>query len=582
MGVGAQGGCNPGVFCWVVRMKCESISTSATNLPAASVTNLPSVSATNLPAASATNLPVNINYDRCIPPPCERRNVRFEPVHSNYQSRPPCTEATLPTYALNDILRRQSEISTSMNICQERASLPKKELQVFDGSDITKFHSFIVNFERIIEPHCSNDGERLIYLEQYTSGKPKKLVKSCTHYDSTVGYAKAKQLLFNEYNNEFKISNAYLDKIERWPIIKSEDADELQDFYIYLMECDHYLQNVHYTSQLQNPKELSRIASKLPFKLRERWRRKAHDILQSYRSVTLHDLVAFISNEVSVMKEPVFGSIAGDSKKFPLKNKALATVTTTKCQKTSKYCSFCEGVDHYLSQCKVFNSKSSAEKSLFVRKSGLCFGCLRRGHTSRTCKNKLTCSVCHLKHPTVLHDPQRSSKKAAEVTSKSEKSTTGCEATVCSTRAKYSKTNVKVLPPILPCKIRLDGFEKEVPINVALDTCSLDCWINFELLHKLGVKCATKNIEMTTMEGKNSVLVNVLSNVHLISIDGNNKINIPVVYSKLNSVWPFTADDIPSVTDVDDSLSKVPFQFLDCNVDMLLALMFLSYLSSMI
>ena len=28
MGVGAQGGCNAGVFCWVVRMKCESISTA--------------------------------------------------------------------------------------------------------------------------------------------------------------------------------------------------------------------------------------------------------------------------------------------------------------------------------------------------------------------------------------------------------------------------------------------------------------------------------------------------------------------------------------------------------------------------
>ena len=33
MGVGAQGGCNPGVFCWVVRMKCESISTEIPGLP---------------------------------------------------------------------------------------------------------------------------------------------------------------------------------------------------------------------------------------------------------------------------------------------------------------------------------------------------------------------------------------------------------------------------------------------------------------------------------------------------------------------------------------------------------------------
>ena len=86
----------------------------------------------------------------------------------------------------------------------------------------------MTKFENIIECKCTTDSDKLTYLEQYTTGQAQKLVQSCCNYDSTVAYSKAKQLLLSEYGNEFKVSNSYIESLNNWPVIKSEDSSALQ------------------------------------------------------------------------------------------------------------------------------------------------------------------------------------------------------------------------------------------------------------------------------------------------------------------------------------------------------------------
>ena len=47
----------------------------------------------------------------------------------------------------------------------------------------------------------------------------------------------------------------------------------------------------------------------------------------------------------------------------------------------------------------------------FVKENRLCVGCVTKGHMSSDCKKRLTCSVCHKKHPTCLHEERGDSKK---------------------------------------------------------------------------------------------------------------------------------------------------------------------------
>ncbi len=69
--------------------------------------------------------------------------------------RQPTINANLTTDRLIDVLSKQNEISMTLARCRERASLPKKELQVFDGKDLSLFNSFMQTFRRIIEKKCN-------------------------------------------------------------------------------------------------------------------------------------------------------------------------------------------------------------------------------------------------------------------------------------------------------------------------------------------------------------------------------------------------------------------------------------------
>ena len=185
---------------------------------------------------------------------------------------------------LLDILEKQNKLSLAMALCQDRASLPKKDLTVFDGSDITQFRSFMLYFERIIESKCETDSDRYIYLEQYTSGKAMNLVKSCSYSDSTVAYKRAKGLLISEYGSEHKIYQAYIAKLNNWPAIRAEDSNALHDFLIYLMDCLIFIENSRSINPLDTPQKIMKLVAKLPFRMRDAWRRRAHDLMVQRRS----------------------------------------------------------------------------------------------------------------------------------------------------------------------------------------------------------------------------------------------------------------------------------------------------------
>lgn len=42
-------------------------------------------------------------------------------------------------------------------------------------------------------------------------------------------------------------------------------------------------------------------------------------------------------------------------------------------------------------------------KVKLLKENGICFGCLTKGHMSKTCKRRMTCQLCQGKHPSILH-----------------------------------------------------------------------------------------------------------------------------------------------------------------------------------
>lgn len=52
----------------------------------------------------------------------------------------------------------------------------------------------------------------LYYLEQFTTGRPQELVRSCQHMTPERGYTVAKSLLQEHFGNSYKVAAAYMER----------------------------------------------------------------------------------------------------------------------------------------------------------------------------------------------------------------------------------------------------------------------------------------------------------------------------------------------------------------------------------
>lgn len=256
-------------------------------------------------------------------------------------------------------------------------------------------------------------------------------MRSCQYMPADRGYLEAKRLLKKHFGHDYTIATAYLYKAISWPTIKVEDAESLKSFSLFLNSCLNAMNTVDYLEELDHPANIKAIISKLPYKLKEKWRFKACDLQeQSGRRARFADLVNFVDNQAKVLAHPVFGSLKDVAPILkgniqvpqlpkgsmvrrsksglvtsvsPLTKPAGGSVLHIQSIKDhGKPCLFCSGA-HRLDSCSQFNRKAHNEKLDFLKRKGVCFGCLESGHMSKGCSQRLTCQVCSLKHPTVLH-----------------------------------------------------------------------------------------------------------------------------------------------------------------------------------
>jgi len=110
-----------------------------------------------------------------------------------------------------NIQKKQTELSEMIVTQQARSQLPSHEPPTFSG-DVMAYPAFITAFETLIESKVENSIERLYYLDQYTSGKAKELIKGCLQMKSEDSYQEARRLLKKHFGDPYKIASAYISK----------------------------------------------------------------------------------------------------------------------------------------------------------------------------------------------------------------------------------------------------------------------------------------------------------------------------------------------------------------------------------
>lgn len=165
---------------------------------------------------------------------------------------------------IGNIIQRQNDITALLVQQNLSPTLPPRDIPL-------QFEVFIRAFERGVERKTDDCGDCLHYLEQYTRGHPKDLIRSCQHLPPAQGYKRAKDLLKEHFGNEHKIATAYMEKAFTWSVIKPEDVKALQAFSLFLRGCCNAMEHLTYMDEMNVASNMRTILLKLPYKLRDKF-----------------------------------------------------------------------------------------------------------------------------------------------------------------------------------------------------------------------------------------------------------------------------------------------------------------------
>ena len=192
----------------------------------------------------------------------------------------------------------------------QRHRLPDLSVPKFSGEPL-EYASFMHSFDSRVASRTNDDNEPLYFLEQFTTGTPHELVRSCMLMPPWLGYVEVRRKLDERYGDTFRVAQCYLKRLEKWPAISRDDTKKLDELTTFLIGCRNATISTESIKELDFPTSLWLIVSKLSVILQDRWARVADKILyQQGESVTFGKLVEFLACENRIRLNPLFGKAA--------------------------------------------------------------------------------------------------------------------------------------------------------------------------------------------------------------------------------------------------------------------------------
>lgn len=442
----------------------------------------------------------------------------------------------------------------------------------------------------------------MYYLEQFASGEPLELIRSCEHMRPDKAYREARKLLDRHYGDELTIANAYIKKAMDWPQIKPDDRKGLKTFALFLIGCSNTVSDVDYMDEMNNPTNMKSILSKLPYKLKERWRSYAYDVQEKTKKrARFPDLVDFVYHQAKVVNDPLFGDILdgtpgkqadtkkksnfgkSESRRSSFAVKVTATEkSATKSQpekKTAKSanafqspCLFCKK-NHALNVCNKIKEKPLNERIDFLKSLGLCFSCLTVGHMSKDCNKKSACPDCSFKHPSILHivkeDPTPEQNSAEDSSPSTAEVTNALVSAGCGRGEQTGAGNNECILPIVPVQIRHKG-SRVLKTYAFLDQGSTATFCTEDLAKRLNIRGRKTEYILHTMSQEQKVSSYVLSDLEVCGLDGQDYIKLPNVYTHPDI--PAKKTNIPQQKDLEkwSYLNRVHLPNVEAEIGLLI------------
>lgn len=443
---------------------------------------------------------------------------------------------------------------------------PNPDIMKF-GGDPLEFRKFVRQFTAKIIANSDSEDEKMNYLEQFTYGDAGRVVQGFSHLDGTHAFNAAMKQLEERYGDTEVIANTFIKKALDWPVIKSGDSKALDQFALFLIECKNAANSIAAMQILEYSENIKQLMCKLPYHLHDRWRNIVLRTRSYKQTIKFEHFVKFVEDEAKKVNDLTYGSsVIGPKMKSDTsrnfnqrrgvrQGSALAThinTPSTNLQNMQVKCSYCEK-PHKLENCTSISKLDHMEKLNHLKSLALCFGCLKKGHMTKKCMSRLSCSVCGKSHPTILHYGSKAQNKqdtnnlSSNISSCSNQRTSDVVSQIGAGDYKNSCAMA-----IVPVKVKLRDKLKTIDTYAFFDTGSSVSFCTDSLMKQLGGSGKHKQIKLNTMGSPLKLNTCMLDGLQVCDNDMNHIINLPTVYTK--DEMPVTDAHIPT----NDELSKWP------------------------
>ncbi|XP_055586460.1 uncharacterized protein LOC129739089 [Uranotaenia lowii] len=409
--------------------------------------------------------------------------------------------------AVEELIMEHDATPASARMAQPQVVVQQQPLKVpiptFDG-EYSNWPKFKAIFQDLMEKSNDSDAVKLYHLD-------KALVQSAAGaLDAKVitegNYEQAWNILTDRYENKRVIVESHIRGLLTLQKMSSETHKELRRL---LDESTRHVESLKYLKQeftgISEVMVVYLVTSALDRNTRKAWEsHQKRGELPKYEPT-----ITFLKSRCQILENceasyPTSSQILKQkpqpiTAKYPaLKVHAASTSSTPK-----ECCEFCQG-PHMNFQCNILSSLDFEKRMEKVKASGVCFNCLRKGHSSRDCQSKKTCRKCGKRHHTQLHNESTKSFEAAsssaptphpeELKEKQEQTT----ATAWFTHHIQSSKTVFLLTAMVNT---VDVRNQLQPCRILLDCGSQVNFVREEFAQRLGLRLQQVTVPIRGING---------------------------------------------------------------------------------
>ncbi|XP_073820359.1 uncharacterized protein [Musca autumnalis] len=331
--------------------------------------------------------------------------TQIESINANDNSRIELEETFI--FAKSKILKliNKSRGSVSMESSFMNASmasgshsrLPSLKLPNFDGK-YSEYQRFITAFNNIVHENPSISViEKFNYLLNCLSGSALAVVQPYQVCEDN--YEKALERLQERYDNKVLIFLEHIESLFNVPQMQKSDSVSLRHLIDTVSAVRGSLLSLGSEADVMNAILVHMVLSKVDIETKDNYDEK-----QDFKSLPSWDLCyELLSRRCQFLeshrKRTEFPEkVIQNKHNSPRFNRSAHTFVNS-----NSNCSYCNSSEHNLATCSSFSNIVVSERFNFVKRSGHCINCLRKGHMVSNCPSKSRCRVCDSAHHTLLH-----------------------------------------------------------------------------------------------------------------------------------------------------------------------------------